>query len=279
MASIVPPLDFIPSLPGKGADFATNQLTKQMDRLTESVSEAIQNSNKLPKNCNCDDPRVKQVKEQLGSIQNQINTLQENVPKIQQTINQVTKLVNVAQGVKSAITIAQLSNPVTAPLFIAQQLMAIQDATIVNAINSLKQFSTLPQQLTSRLQSLTPQLLSVVQKVSNTCNGDVDEFSLPESITTEELTSNYNDSVQTDFYNELNVSEQDLQNRSQQIETLLQRQQNLLNSLLEAPSQVYRETGTPDNNLGKSGDYYVDLNTSNIYGPKLSDSDWGQPIN
>lgn len=279
MASIVPPLDFIPSLPGKGADFATNQLTTQLDRLTESVSDAIQNSNKLPKNCNCDDPRVKQVKEQLGNIQTQINTLQQNVPKIQQTINQVTKLVNVAQGVKSAITIAQLSNPVTAPLFIAQQLMAIQDATIVNAINSLKQFSTLPQQLTTRLQSLTPSLLSVVQKVSETCNGNVDELTLPDSITAQDITSDYNDSVQTEFYNELNVSEQDLQNRSQQIETLLQRQQNLLSSLLEAPSQVYRENGPPDSNLGKSGDYYVDLNTSNIYGPKLSDSDWGQPIN
>jgi hypothetical protein len=279
MASIVPPLDFIPSLPGKGSDFATNQLTTQLDRLTETVSKAIQNANKLPKNCNCDDPRVQQVKEQLGSIQTQINTLQENVPKIQQTINQVTKLVNVAQGVKSAITIAQLSNPVTAPLFIAQQLMAIQDATIVNAISSLKQFSTLPQQLTSRMQSLTPQLLSVVQKVSSACNGNVDELSLPESITTEDLTSNYNDSVETEFYNELNVSNQDLQNRSQQIETLLQQQQNLLNSLLEAPSQVYQAAGPPDNSLGKYGDYYIDLTASNIYGPKLSDTDWGQPIN
>jgi hypothetical protein len=38
-------------------------------------------------------------------------------------------IITVAQGIKSAISAAQLSNPVTAPLFIAQQLTEIQNAT------------------------------------------------------------------------------------------------------------------------------------------------------
>ena len=280
MASIVPPLDFIPKLPGIGAELVSEQLNKQLDQFTQIASQTIQDSVKLPIDCKCDDPRIKKIKEQLAEVQKQISTIQENIPKIQQTINQVKQVVNTAQSIKATIAAAQLSNPVTAPLFIAQQLTAIQDATIVNAINSLSQFSTLPTQLTGRLQTLIPPLISALTKVDNACSGTGDTTSLriPETLTDLNL-DNYNDLVSSEFYNELNVSDVDLQDRSNQIESLITRQQNLLESLQEAPSQVYQEQGLPESQLGKTGDYYIDLTTSQIYGPKLTASDWGQPIN
>jgi hypothetical protein len=189
-------------------------------------------------------------------------------------------MVTVAKGIKSAITAAQLSNPVTAPLFIAMQLTAIQDATIVNAIESLNMLATVPASMSSKLAVIVPPLMGAISKVASTCNTDGEsEYEIPDfgsnsndpNLLNSNNTGDYNDLVATEFYNEYNVSDSDLQGRSDAIEYLLEQQQNLLTSLQEAPSVVYRMTGLPDTAIGKSGDYYIDINTDIIYGPKLSD--------
>jgi len=275
MSAIVPPLDFIPKLPGKAVADVIRQLNSQTDRLTIQVNDAVQNSVKLPAGANCDDPRVTKIKDQLSEIQRQISRVQETIPKIQQTIDSVKQVVAVAQGIKTAVTIAQLSNPLTAPGFIAAQLTAIQDATIVNSIESLNQFSSIPETLSSKLATIVPLLTSAINKVSSIC-GDTDlEFSLPSTFGTED----FNDLVPTEFYTDDNVSDSDLQDRSDSIETLLTQQRDLLTSLQEAPSQVYRDSGIPSGDVGKVGDYYIDTELSNIYGPKPSSNNWGQPVN
>ena len=283
MSAIVPPLDFIPKLPGKAVTQVMKQLDIQTDRLLEQVNTTVQNSIKLPSNVKCDDPRIKKVKQQLADIQGQITKVQETIPKIQQTIDTVKQIVTIAQGIKTAISIAQLSNPVTAPVFIAAQLTAIQDATIVNAIESLNQFSTIPTSLTSKLQTIVPPLTNALKKVSNACGEDDDtNFELPSSLVDDANNDNdndYNDLVPTEFYNEDNVSESDLQDRSDSIEQLLTQQRNLLTSLQEAPSKVYQQPGVPAGQVGKIGDYYIDIQSSKIYGPKPSLTEWGQPVN
>ena len=275
MSAIVPPLDSIPKLPAKAVNLTIKQIDKQTDKLLEQVTKTVQDSIKLPVNIKCDDPRIKKIKEQLTDIQKQLTTVQETIPKIQKTADKVKQVVGIAQGIKAAISIAQLSNPVTAPVFIAQQLTAIQDATIVNAIESLNQFATVPATLTSKLQTIVPPLISAITKVSSVCNGDVDNLEIPSSLLPDSLLSDdYNDLVATKFYNEKNVSQSDLDDRSDLIEQLLRQQQDLLTSLIEAPSKVYQNSGVPANDLGKVGDYYIDLDTQTIYGPKVSLTQW-----
>jgi DNA repair exonuclease SbcCD ATPase subunit len=234
----------------------------------------VQDSIKLPLNVHCDDPRIKQIKDQLQKIQTQITKVQDQIPKVQEKIDTVKNIVGIAQGIKSAISIAQLSNPVTAPVFIAQQLTAIQDATIVNAIESLKQFESIPTTLLAKIQTLVPPLTSAISKISSACNGEVDNLEIPIDGNLNEDNNDYNDLVATEFYNERNVSDSDLQERSDNIELLLQQQRDLLSSLQEAPSKVYQDNGLPAADLGKIGDYYIDLSTSTVYGPKLSASEW-----
>ena len=276
MSAIVPPLDSIPKLPAKAVNLTIKQIDKQTDKLLEQVTKTVQDSIKLPVNIKCDDPRIKKIKKQLTDIQKQLTTVQETIPKIQKTADTVKQLVGIAQGIKAAISIAQLSNPVTAPLFIAQQLTAIQDATIVNAIESLNQFATVPVSLTSKLQTIVPPLMSAISKVSAVCNGDVDNLEIPSSLLPDSDTNynDYNDLVATEFYNKKNVSQSDLDDRSDSIEQLLRQQQDLLTSLIEAPSKVYQNIGVPANDLGKVGDYYIDLDTQTIYGPKASLTQW-----
>lgn len=283
MSALVPPFDIIPKLPGKGVNIIVKQINQQTDKLIDSVNKTVQSSIKLPKGASCDDPNVKKIKDDLAQIQKQITKLQEIVPKIQTTVNTVQTIVKTAAAVKSAIALAQLSNPVTAPLFIAQQLTAIQDATIANAIASLDQFKSIPADLTSKLATIVPPLVSAIQKVAATCNGDLDGLETLQIPTLDsgagDGTGDYNDLLPSEFYNELNVSDDDLQDRSDAIESLLQQQRDLLSSLLEAPSKVYQEPSTPNQSLGKIGDYYIDTQNKLIYGPKLVTDSWGMGIN
>jgi division protein CdvB (Snf7/Vps24/ESCRT-III family) len=307
MSALTPPFDIIPKLPGKGVNIIVKQINQQTDKLVDSVNKTVQATIKLPKGCDCDDPNVKKVKDDLAKIQKQITKLQEIVPKIQKTVNSVQSIVKTAAAVKSAIALAQLSNPVTAPLFIAQQLTAIQDATIANAIASLDQFKSIPASLTSKLATIIPPLTSAIQKVAATCNGDLDgletlqipNLGVDTSGTGGDGTGvigfgigadgtgtggegagfDYNDLLPSEFYNELNVSDDDLEDRSDAIQSLLQQQRDLLSSLLEAPSKVYQEPAAPNQSLGKIGDYYIDTENKLIYGPKLVIDSWGMGIN
>lgn len=272
MSSIVPPLDLIPTLPGKAASLIMQQLDTQMDNLVDRVNLTVQDSIKLPNNVQCNDPRVEKIKSDLTQIQNQITQIQQNIPKIQQTINNIKSAVQTAQAIKSIITVAQLSNPVTAPVFIAQNLMAIQDTLIVNSIGALQSFSSLPASLTSKFQTIVPVLSESIQKLNSVCNLN-DGIEIPNF----EGDVDYNDLVDTDFYTEQNVSDSDLQFRSDTIQQLVDQQRDLITSLLEAPSKVFKEAGIPSNDLGKAGDYYVDTSTNKIYGPKTSV--WGTPVN
>ena len=271
MSSIVPPLDFIPTLPGKAAALLMQQIDIQMDNLLKEVSTVVQDSIKLPSNIQCNDPRIQKIKTDLTKIQGQIVQVQQNVPKIQQTVDQLKTAVQTAQAIRAVITAAQLSNPITAPVFIAQNLMAIQDALIVNSIGALESFSTLPTSLASKFQTLIPVLSQAIQKLNSVCNLDetIPDFNNSDI--------DYNDLIDSEFYNEQNVSDDDLQFRSDAIQQLVEQQRDLMTSLLEAPSQVYKESGLPSDDLGKPGDYYVDISTNKIYGPKTSV--WGTPVN
>jgi len=287
MSAIVPPLDIIPKLPAKAVSLTIKQINKQTTKLMDSVNKTVADTVKLPTNIKCDDPRIKQIKKQLTNIQTQLTTVQSNIPKIQKTVNSIKSIVTLASGIKTTISIAQLSNPITAPLFIAQQLTAIQDATIVNAIESLNQFAAVPATLISKLQTIVPPLTSAISKVSAVCNGDVDNLKIPNSLLPETNNSDtnnndnndYNDLVATEFYTKKNVSQSDLDGRSDLIESLVQQQEDLLTSLIEAPSKVYQDSGLPKNYIGKIGDYYIDLDNQSIYGPKPQADDWGQPVN
>ena len=129
----------------------------------------------------------------------------------------------------------------------------------------------MPGTITSKFQTIVPVLSESIQKLNSVCNL---EETIPDFNNSD---IDYNDLIATEFYNEQNVSDDDLQFRSDVIQQLVEQQRDLMTSLLEAPSQVYKESGLPSDDLGKPGDYYVDISTNKIYGPKTSV--WGTPVN
>ena len=181
--------------------------------------------------------------------------------------------------------------------------MLIQDAVLVNAITSLKSLSTIPATLPGKLAPLIPQLVAAANIVSNACgneeppldiptissNGDSEDGDggdssnngydgLGDRIDGIDDVAGYGDALKTEFYTKVNVSEEDLDFRSDTIEQLLSQQRDLLTSILEAPSKVHQTTAAPTGSLGKLGDYVVDNVNKNMYGPKLENDSWGQPV-
>jgi hypothetical protein len=293
--SVIPPLDRITKAPALGVDKIQQQFNKILDSIADQANKTIKDSAKLPINVNSDDPRVKNIKQSLENIQLSITKVQENIPKIQKAVTAITTIISTAQGINASIATAQLAIPVTAPLFIAMQTQALQNQLIVNAIEAVKPLQSLPDQIESKITILIPILIAAISKLNTITNDDVElnvpsipraddvELNVPSIPRADDVElntdNNYNDLIPTEFYNELNVSETDLTQRSDSIEQLVEQQQNLLTSLQEAPSQVYRGNGNPLPNLGKIGDYYLNTSNNVSYGPKISDNDWGTPIN
>lgn len=276
--SIIPPLDRLTKAPSFGVDKIQQQFNDILDLVVDQANQTIKDSVKLPTNVKCDDPRVQNIKQNLENIQSLITQVQQNIPKIQSAITAVNTIVSTAQGINAAIAAAQLSNPVTAALFISLQTQAIQNQLIVNAVEAVKPLQSLPTQIESKILTLVPVLITAISKLNTVCGDSDIELNIP-NISTESTVTDYNDLVTTEFYNESNVSETDLTQRSDSIEQLVEQQRNLLTSLQEAPSQVYKQEGNPPPELGKIGDYYLNTSNNVSYGPKITDTDWGNPLN
>ena len=266
--AIPPPLDKITTLPALGVD----KIQQQFNKLT-----VITDSIKLPAGTKCDDPSIQKMKADLNDVKDGIQKIQESIPKIQPVITGVKTIITTAQSIRAAITIAQLSNPLTAAGFIAATANALQEELIVNAIAAIEPLTAVPTQTLSKLETLIPPLTTAIAKLADA--GCVDsELTIP---TLNDSDSNnfpdgfdYNDLLPSEFYEEVNVSESDIDQRSDVIQQLVEQQQNLLASILEAPSQVYRQQGSPPAELGKIGDYYVDTENNIAYGPKQSNTNW-----
>ena len=279
--AIIPPLDEIPKLAGKLTNRLVELGLKETDKLIDKSLRIVQDTIQLPENCNCDDPKIKKLKRDLEEIQQLIGRVQQTIPKVQEVVDVTKSVVNIAKGIKTAITVAQLSNPITAPLFIAQQLQAIQDATITNALTCINQLAEYPSTLINKLPPvIMPPIQEALQKLSSSCNGVVPDITMLSTTDTDVIDINtYNDLYPSEFYRDINVSEQDLLDRATTIQTLILRQLDVLSNLQEAPSAVFQQDGTPNLDIGKLGDYYVDTQNLIFYGPKLSDTEWPPGIN
>jgi hypothetical protein len=299
--AVSPPLDKITKLPAFAVDIAQVQLNLLIDRILEEMREVIRDVAVLPIDIDCEDPRIKKTKKTLTDIQGNLEKVQENIPKIQKLAGQVKQAIQIAVGIKNAIAIAQLSNPITVSLYIAATIEQLQDETIANAIDAITPLEALPEQALQKLTTLIPPLQEAIAKLIPVCNGEDLNLDFPVARRDDDGVGgdgdgdgdaggdgsgnqfppgfDYNSLLPSKFYRDVNVSEIDLDQRSDAIQQLLEQQQNLLTSLLESPSQVYKQDGPPPNNLGKAGDFYIDTQNNIPYGPKPSDTAWGGPLN
>jgi len=284
--AIAPPLDEITKLPAVGVDLLQGEFNKLVEQALDAAKEVINDSVKLPKSIKCDDPRIDKMKSDLQQVTDGIQKIQETIPVVQDVITGVKTVITTAQAIKATIAAAQLSNPLTVAQFIAATANALQDEIIANAVAAVIPLQAVPLQTVSKLETLVPPLLAAIARLNKACNEDIG-LEIPSIATAIDESGiddvddvdDYNDLLSSEFYRDVNVSETDLDQRSNTIQQLVEQQQNLLTSLQEAPSQVYKQAGPPPAKLGKPGDYYINTQNNTPYGPKKSNTNWGGPIN
>lgn len=272
------PFDQLTNKPGAAVNKLQTALNKVIGKLNQKVSESISKSNVLPKTISCNDPRIKEIKQILQQIQKYIIQIQ-NILRI---LNIIIPILTVAAQIASVIINGQVALPLPAPPAAAQAL-AIQNELVANIAKALTMASIMLA-ITNGAVALASGLIApVINILSSICNNETFEVTkntqtVIESIDTEVV--NIIPANESEFYQLINVSQEDIDLREDLIIQLQEDQRSLLN-LLEAPSQVIIGTipGNPETTRGKAGDYFINQTTRTIYGPKISDTEWPRGIN
>jgi hypothetical protein len=297
---LTPPLDRIPQIPPQLANSIVVQINNSLDKAFEELDVVLDNVGNLPDDISCDDPRVKNVEEKLNEVLELVNEIQTILPTVQKIIDGTNALVSAATAAKAAIFLV----PVVGVAALQAELMIVQNMTIANAIKSIEQLNIIPSQLDRSITTLSNKLATVVNSLSNICSNK--DFAVSDEIQSAIDNKSYNNvpglgsqqvldpgtgvawgskrsraidsQLGTEFYNELNVSADDLESQLNVINKLVANQQDLLTSLQEAPAQSYEGRGIPAGTLGKLGDYYIDTTNKVMYGPKTN-SGWPEGVN
>lgn len=269
------PFDQITSKPGAAMNKLQTALNKVVTKLNEKVAEAIGKSNVLPKNISCSDPRVKELKQIIQQIQRYIAQIQ-NILRI---LNIVVPVLTVAAQIASVLVNAQLANPVPSPPAVGQGL-AVQNELIANIAKALTQASIILGIINGAVALASNLLGTVINTLSAICNTETFEVNQDTQNAIDSINTEVSNTTDSEFYQLINVSQEDVDLREELITQLQQDQRSLLD-LLEAPSRVIIGSGTqiPDLDRGKAGDYFINQTTRTIYGPKISDTEWPHGIN
>ena len=264
------PFSVITSKPGASITKLQAQLNKVIDKLNKKVTDAISKSGKLPTNIDCNDPRILEIKKILSQIQTYINQIR----TILNILNIVIPILTIAAQIASVIINSQLAIPAPAPPA-ASQGLAVQNELVANIASALKQASIIITIVNGAVMLSNKLLAGVINKLSSICNTETFEVSQTTKNAIDTINNEVvNNNITSEFYRLINVSQSDLDNRNVLIADLESQQRLLLTDLLEAPSKVIQNRGVPANDLGKIGDYYIDLDTQTIYGPKASVTSW-----
>jgi len=265
------PFSVITSKPGASITKLQTQLNKVIDKLNKKVTEIISKSGKLPTNIDCNDPRILEIKRILSQIQKYIDQIR----IILNILNIVIPILTIAAQIASVIINGQLAIPAPAPPA-ASQTLAVQNELVANIASALTQASIIITIVNGAVMLSSKLLAGVINKLSSICNTETFEVSQTTKNAIDSINNEVvnDDNITSEFYRLINVSQSDLDNRNVLIADLELQQRLLLTDLLEAPSKVIQNSGAPANDLGKVGDYYIDLDTQTIYGPKVSVTQW-----
>lgn len=268
--AVKPILNLFGNINGKVGELQSkllNQLTELQSKITD-----------LPENIKCSDPRIDDIKQDIQRINDIISDIQTVFGNIQNVVN-ILLIVATISSIAIAISLA-IVLPTNTGIVKALEVSSYVVATILGVLGAITGLIAFAQSMLSNISSA---LGPILNKLGSICNNEtfIVNTDTANSILNDisKQTAGYGDMTQTEFYRTINVSNEDLQNREQKIEQLLEQQRSLIDNLIEAPSQVINNQGIPNSDIGNIGDYYIDKLSKTIYGPKISDTDWGTPVN
>jgi len=249
-------------------------LMKQVETLSTESEKFINQVLQLPSDISCSDPRVQDAKSKLQSMYDLIATIKQGL----NTINTIVPIIGTVATVAQVLKIVQLAIPSIpgVPSGPITELINTFDSLSKNAKSSVSSLQGMVSAINIQFARINQSLAKAISKLSAICNTET--FLVSADINNALQNLDYTETVPTQFYTDLNVSDEDITQRLKLIEELATDQLNILTNLKEAPSKVISGVNTPTNDIGDIDDYYVDTDSQLIYGPKTSNG-WGSGIN
>jgi len=250
-------------------------LMKQVETLSTNAEQFIKQIETIPGSTKCDDPRVNDAKRKLQDLYDLIEKIKNGL----NVINQITPVINTVATISSTLSNIQLAIPAVpgVPTGPISKLITTFDNLGKNAKSSISSLQGMVSSINIQFARINQLLAKAITKLSAICNSDTFNVSADIAQELNELNGLDASRYPTQFYTELNVSDEDITGRLTTIQDLLTEQLNVLQNLKEAPSEVRSGSIPPTNDIGDIDDYYVDVDSQIIYGPKTT-SGWGNGI-
>ena len=270
------------------------QIMKMFD-ISSYIEIAI---NSLPLNVKCNDPKVRDIKQQLDNVKQLIL----NINKIKKAMNTLSTSFNIISNVASTVEIIQLAIPAVpgVPQGPFAKLANIASTLGKNCKSSGKCLSSILSSIDLAVSKLESVLAFAIMKLTSICTNET--FSVSANVQdeliklSEQSKSKSSNSVlaiaaglnstalgsnsgefagyNSKFYNEYNVSQDDLDALQTIVYDLNELKLTVTDYILEAPTIVHTGSLAPNPELGKIGDFYINTSDNTIYGPKPLDIAW-----
>lgn len=246
------------------------QQTTQLSKFAQDLKDKCQ---MLPTNIKCDDPRAQELIDELKKLQQAI----ENLKRLLELINRIIPILENVGIIAQVLKIVQLAIPSVpgVPGGPVAEFIRIFSAIIDNIKSAIECLKGLLDAVDTNLDNINSLIGKSIDTLGSICNNEIFDVSQEVADVIDQLNGieDLSGALPSEFYQDINVSDEDISNRLQLIEELVEQQRDLLLSIKEAPSQVINQQGAPNNSIGDIGDYYIDSTTNSIYGPK-SDTGW-----
>lgn len=234
----------------------------------------------IPTNVTCDDADVRELRNKLEALLNFLEKINDLIAVLSTVVDVLKILARVGQTASAA----SLVSPVPLP----PQIQSAIDSNAQLAQNSLTVANILLS-IFDRLLTLFPTILKSASEtqrfLNNLCNESDDRVNdflnnlsgndtIDVTLVTPPTAQEILDQYPSTFYTELNVSDEDLNARYQEIVELIDGGFDVINNLVELPTNVLTGQGSPVDTLGTAGDFYIDTQTNQLFGPKPTNGSW-----
>ena len=247
---------------------------QQLQTISKLAEQLVIDATMLASDAKCDDPEVQRLKRLLENLNSAINVFLQTT----KSIGNISPILSGISVTASILKLAQLAIPSVpgVPSGPVSQLIILFDKLGANSKSAATSLNGVITIIQSELTRITGLIDSVINKLGNICNGDT--FDAPATIINNGNinngdTNNLIDSniYQSIFYDPINVSNVDITQRLTAIQDLVNNNQNVLTSLIEAPSNILFGQTNPLSDTGNINDFYINTETNLIFGPKTNE--------
>lgn len=233
----------------------------------------------IPTNVTCDDADVRELRNKLEALLNFLEKINDLIAVLSTVVDVLKILARVGQALAVGATLITPTNGAAQSIGESNAQLAQNSLTVANILLSIF----------DRLLALFPTILKSASEtqrfLNNLCNESDDRVNdflnnlsgndtIDVTLVTPPTAQEILDQYPSTFYTELNVSDEDLNARYQEIVELIDGGFDVINNLVELPTNVLTGQGDPVDTLGTAGDFYIDTQTNQLFGPKPTNGSW-----